>query len=205
MVYTLGGADAFKYTAPANTVITTGEITAAPLTITFKNDQATFGLVGTSVELSQQGIVSAEIKNGDINVTFISAGSVMLKVTDGTNTAGIHLKVDETGNFTTVGTYPYTGMNRSPILVKAHKPLSTTGGSVSGNVALYFVDLENDPLTYNVYTGPAYGSLILNNVSGDFTYTPNINTIVQNDTFTLRVYDPSGGSSSIRVDIIGMF
>ncbi|WP_431030357.1 Ig-like domain-containing protein [Lysinibacillus sp. LZ02] len=130
----------------------------------------------------------------------------MLKVKDGTKTAGIHLKVDETGNITTVDTYPYTGMNRPPILVKVHEPLSTTAEqSVSGNVGLYFVDLENDEIKYTIRTGVSYGSLLLNTVSGVFTYKPDYNTIVQNDTFTISAYDTSMGSSIIKVDIIIMF
>ena len=161
-----------------------------------------FGLVGTSVELSEQGIVSAKIENGNIIVTSISTGSMMLKLKDNTKTAGIHLKVDELGNITTVNTYPYTGNNRPPILVKAHEPLSTIASkSVSSKVAPYFVDLENDELVFVIQNGVYYGSLLLY-TKGEFTYTPNEKPYAQNDNFIIRAYDPSGGYGDIKVDII---
>ena len=160
-------------------------------------------MVGASVELSEQGIVSAKIENGIINVTSISAGSVILKLKDDTKTAGIHLKVDELGNITTVNTYPYTGNNRPPILVKSHEPLSTKATqSVSSNLTPYFVDLENDVLYYMFQKVGYYGNGLLFANTGEFKYTPNQNSYAQNDNFIIRAYDPSGGYGDIKVDII---
>lgn len=70
--------------------------------------------------------------------------------------------------------------------------------SVSGQVSA--LDIEGDPLTYTIQSGVAHGSLLLNTVSGAYTYTPN-NGYSGADSFTLRVYDTQGGYADSVVSV----
>ncbi|WP_336605417.1 tandem-95 repeat protein [Stutzerimonas stutzeri] len=70
--------------------------------------------------------------------------------------------------------------------------------SVSGQVSAQ--DIEGDTLTYTIQSGVAHGSLLLNTVSGAYTYTPN-QGYSGADTFTLRVYDTQGGYADSVVSV----
>ena len=70
--------------------------------------------------------------------------------------------------------------------------------SVSGQVSAQ--DIEGDPLTYTIQSGVAHGSLLLNTVSGAYTYTPN-QGYSGSDSFTLRVYDTQGGYADSVVSV----
>lgn len=61
VVYTLGGADASNYTAPANTVVTTGEITAMPVTASSNGIATATGT--TTITLGQviPGLTASDI------------------------------------------------------------------------------------------------------------------------------------------------
>lgn len=64
---------------------------------------------------------------------------------------------------------------------------------VAGNITLLGADIDGDALTYSIVTGPAHGTVTL---SGNVvTYQGNAN-YNGSDSFTYKVTDPSGSSSS---------
>lgn len=79
--------------------------------------------------------------------------------------------------------------NQAPTI--AYNPTTTvqTGQTVTGNLGA--TDAEGDALTYKVTQGPKYGTLTIDQTTGNFTYTPNdINyTAVQTDSFSVSVTD----------------
>ncbi|MBL0048663.1 MAG: tandem-95 repeat protein [Bacteroidetes bacterium] len=58
---------------------------------------------------------------------------------------------------------------------------------VSGNASANDFDVDGDPLTFNLISGPDSGIVIFNN-DGTFTYTPN-NNFIGNDTLVYSVCD----------------
>jgi len=60
-------------------------------------------------------------------------------------------------------------------------------------------DIDGDPLTANLVTGPIHGSLTLN-ADGSFSYTPNAN-YNGSDSFTYDVSDGQGGMATGTVNI----
>lgn len=79
--------------------------------------------------------------------------------------------------------------NQAPTI--AYNPATTvqTGQTVTGNLGAS--DAEGDALSYKVTQGPKYGTLTIDQATGNFTYTPNdINyTAVQTDSFSVSVSD----------------
>lgn len=64
-----------------------------------------------------------------------------------------------------------------------------TGQTVTGNIGA--IDIEHDALKYTVTKAPKYGTLTIDQSTGNFTYTPNdINySAAQTDSFTVSVTD----------------
>lgn len=79
--------------------------------------------------------------------------------------------------------------NQAPTI--NYNPTTTvqTGQTVTGTIGA--TDPEGDALTYTVTKAPRHGTLIIDQATGEFTYTPDdINyTAVQTDTFTVSVTD----------------
>ncbi|PAV46622.1 hypothetical protein CK486_17640, partial [Pseudomonas sp. HAR-UPW-AIA-41] len=70
--------------------------------------------------------------------------------------------------------------------------------SVSGQIIAS--DVDGDRLNYVIQSGVAHGSILLNTVTGEYTYTPN-KDYNGTDTFTIRVYDPKGGYTDSVVTV----
>ncbi|MHA3024074.1 VCBS domain-containing protein [Mycobacterium sp. BMJ-28] len=79
--------------------------------------------------------------------------------------------------------------NQAPTI--AYNPTTTvqTGQTLTGNIGA--TDAENDTLKYKVTQGPKYGTLSVDQATGNFTYTPaDIDYgAVQTDSFTVAVTD----------------
>lgn len=79
--------------------------------------------------------------------------------------------------------------NQSPTIT--YNPTTTvqTGQTVTGNLGAS--DPEGDALTYRVTRGPQYGTLTIDQATGNFTYTPDDIDYVaaQTDSFTISVAD----------------
>ena len=70
--------------------------------------------------------------------------------------------------------------------------------SVSGQIVA--TDVDGDKLSYVIQSGVAHGSILLNTVTGEYTYTPN-KDYNGTDSFTIRVYDPKGGYADSVVTV----
>ena len=70
--------------------------------------------------------------------------------------------------------------------------------SVSGQIVA--TDVDGDKLSYVIQSGVAHGSILLNTVTGAYTYTPN-KDFNGTDSFTIRVYDPKGGYADSVVTV----
>ncbi|MDC9822084.1 tandem-95 repeat protein, partial [Pectobacterium polonicum] len=69
---------------------------------------------------------------------------------------------------------------------------------VSGTIVA--TDVDGDTLSYTVGTPPANGTLTLNGVTGQYTYTPGAN-FNGNDRFIITVSDGNGGTTTSTVSI----
>ncbi|WP_299566218.1 Ig-like domain-containing protein [uncultured Mycolicibacterium sp.] len=76
------------------------------------------------------------------------------------------------------------------------------GTPVSGNVLLNDVDPDGDPLTVELDSGPAHGTIVIDPL-GEFVYTPNAG-FSGIDSFTYRVSDGRGGIAigTVRIDVV---
>jgi hypothetical protein len=115
--YTFSGVAANAFTVPGATTTTNGAnsgvVTAVfPATAaaapdfaistddSTANDVATLGLIGASVSSSAPGKATAEIAAGKIKITSVSAGTAIITVSAGANTATIQVTVADTGAIT---------------------------------------------------------------------------------------------------------
>jgi VCBS repeat-containing protein len=116
--------------------------------------------------------------------------SFTYKANDGTadsNTATVNLTINP--------------VNDAPVAVddsfttNEDTPLTIAAPGILGNDT----DVENDPLTSAVVTGPAHGSLTLN-ADGSFTYTPGAN-FNGTDSFTYKANDGTADSNVATVNL----
>ncbi|MBX7446928.1 hypothetical protein GR927_02900 [Mycolicibacterium sp. 3033] len=79
--------------------------------------------------------------------------------------------------------------NQAPVISHDATTSLQVGQTVTGTIGA--TDAEGDVLTYQVTTGPKYGTLAIDQATGEFTYTPfDIDyTAAQNDSFTVSVAD----------------
>lgn len=90
-------------------------------------------------------------------------------------------------------TVTITVTTESPPTPVADAFVRSTGNLVRGNVLANDTDVDGDPLTATVETGPANGTLDLA-ADGSFTYTPNAG-FAGGDSFTYRVTNDTGRST----------
>ncbi len=70
---------------------------------------------------------------------------------------------------------------------------------VSGQVVAE--DIDGDNLTYTLGTPPANGTVVIDPVTGEFTYTPNPD-YHGNDTFVVTVDDGNGGTTTSTINLV---
>ena len=111
----------------------------------------------------------------------------------------------------TVIVAPFTPANRAPVL---SSPVVGTPNAVTGvvNGSVSATDADGDVLTYSAPASTAKGAIIINAVTGAFTYTP---TVAARDTaaapgatpadradgFTVTVIDGRGGTATAAVTV----
>ena len=76
----------------------------------------------------------------------------------------------------------------------------TTNENVPVNGAISATDADGDTLTYSISGAPASGTLVLNNATGTFTYTPNAG-YSGSDSFVVTISDGKGGTTTSTVHI----
>jgi Bacterial Ig domain len=79
--------------------------------------------------------------------------------------------------------------DQSPTISDNPTTTVQTGQTVTGNIGA--ADPEQDALSYTVTKGPKYGTLTIDQATGDFTYTPDDidYDAAQQDSFTVSVAD----------------
>jgi VCBS repeat-containing protein/YVTN family beta-propeller protein len=90
--------------------------------------------------------------------------------------------------------------------VQGDTKTSTAIGTVTGTVTAD--DLDSDPLTYSLGSGPAFGKATVTS-DGKFTYTPDVDARyralvtpnVDTDTFTVNISDGFGGTTTATVNV----
>jgi VCBS repeat-containing protein len=115
-----------------------------------------------------------------------------------------------------------TGSNDGPVITQTSDALSTDHSMTSsGSVTASDID-ANDTLTYHINGGTDlgngteslvtdHGTVILNNTTGEYTFTPNADSAslavgaTAKDSFTVTVNDTHGGSTTAvtAVDLVG--
>ncbi|MCV7217635.1 PD40 domain-containing protein [Mycobacterium crocinum] len=90
--------------------------------------------------------------------------------------------------WTALGTVRRDLFNQAPTIGTPSTTVQT-GQTVTGNIGA--TDIEGDPLKYTVTQGPKYGTVTIDQATGNFTYTPDdINyNAAQTDSFTISVTD----------------
>nr|WP_260619666.1 retention module-containing protein [Pseudomonas sp. B11D7D] len=101
------------------------------------------------------------------------------------------------GTTTSVVSLDVTPVNDIPVTADQSK-VTDEDQSVSGKIVA--TDVDGDKLTYTIQGGVDHGSLLLNTVTGEYTYTPN-KDYNGTDSFTIRVYDPSGTYADSVVNV----
>ena len=101
------------------------------------------------------------------------------------------------GTTTSVVSLDVTPINDIPVTADQSK-VTDEDQSVSGKIVA--TDVDGDKLTYTIQGRVDHGSLLLNTVTGEYTYTPN-KDYNGTDTFTIRVYDPSGAYADSVVNV----
>lgn len=104
------------------------------------------------------------------NTDFFGLDLVTVQVSDGKDTA-----------LTTI-TFTVTNINDAPVLQATNIVVNSQGESTG---TLKVMDADNDTITFSVVTEPTLGKLALNNLTGEYTYTPvNLQQIDQNFTIS---------------------
>lgn len=88
--------------------------------------------------------------------------------------------------------------NQAPV-VSAPTTTVQTGQTVTGNIGV--TDAEGDELTYTVTEAPKYGTVTIDQKTGQFTYTPNDidYDAAQTDSFTVSVTDGN------KINLLSLF
>ena len=91
-----------------------------------------------------------------------------------------------------------TAITNRPPTVPGYNVSTPENTAVNGTVV--GTDPDGQTLTYSLATAPINGSAVVNS-NGTWTYTPNLN-FNGNDTFTVRVSDPTGGTAISTINIV---
>ena len=166
--------------------VTTPEDTAKAITLSVTDPDTTDTQTYTIVTNPAHGTLTGNGANRTYtpNLNYNGADSFTFLVNDGfgnSNTATVSITV--------------TPVNDAPI---ANAQSVTTNQGVAKAITLTGSDVDNDPLTYAIATGPAHGTLTGNGANR--TYTPNA-SFAGNDSFTFVANDGTVDSAPATVSI----
>ncbi|MCE9571630.1 MAG: tandem-95 repeat protein [Deltaproteobacteria bacterium] len=186
-VATAGTATTSEDTAVAITLVG-ADLDGNPLTFAIASGPST-GTLGAITQLTPTTAsvtyTPALNASGDATFTFT--------VSDGTATSAA----------ATV-TVHVTPVNDAPV---ANAGTATTDEDTAVTVTLVGADVDGDPLTFAIVTGPAHGTLgaimPLTPTTALVVYTPSANSSVD-DSFTFRVNDGTGNSApaTVAIDVV---
>jgi len=201
---TLTVTDGAGQTATDTFVLTVNPVNDAPVanpqSVTLNEDTPTIiTLIGTDVDGDPLSfVIVTGPTNGTLtgtgasrtytpNANFNGSDSFTFLVNDGTDDSNV-ATVSITVN----------AVNDAPVAAPDSYVVSP-GNVVRGNVLFNDTDVEGDPLTAVLGTGPTFGTLVLN-PNGTFTYTPGTG-FAGTDSFTYRASDGSAQSALTTVSI----
>jgi gliding motility-associated-like protein len=166
--------------------VTTAEDTALPITLVATDVDGT-PLTYSIVTQPTNGTLSAVSGSGVTytpNPNYNGPDSFTFRANDGTvnsNTATVSITV--------------TPVNDAPV---ANSQSVTVNEDASVNITLTASDIDNDPLTYSIVTGPANGTI--SGTLPNITYTPDPDYSGP-DSFTFKVNDGTTDSNTATVTI----
>ncbi|MES2819819.1 MAG: retention module-containing protein, partial [Pseudomonadota bacterium] len=158
-------------------------------------DDPTASLTPTAAGPGAGGAGGAGGGGGSSSVVVLDATGQSVDPTIGYETAGLASASDTSDELT--GAPETALLNIAP----NSNDLSLTteeDSAVSGRVEA--TDANGDTLTFSLTNAPLNGTLVLNTLTGDFTYTPNPD-FNGDDSFTLTIDDGQGGVSQSLVTI----
>ena len=181
--------------SPANSLLSV-LITSVP-------GKGSLALNGTSVTAGSS-VIASDIAAGKLvwtpaaNENGNGYTSFTFQVRDDGGTSNGGLNLDASANTIT---FNVTAVNDAPVAQAGS--LTMAEDSVgSGSAVATDVDITTnaDTLTWSVSSAAAHGSVSINTVTGAYTYTPAVN-FNGADSFTFKVLDQSGASSTAVVSI----
>lgn len=162
------------------------ELAASDLTTAMRADLATLkdfmdsqlAAAGSTAALSTQ-TAGAALQLSALGVTLSNIEAVKVLV-DGVET-------------------PITSLiNRTPVADAVVSIATNEDQALSGVIAA--TDPDGDALAFTVATGPVHGALVMDAMTGAYTYTPNAD-YSGNDAFTVQVADGSGAVATQNVAV----
>ena len=173
--------------------VTTDEDTAKATTLAGSDpDGANTPLTYTIVNQPAHGTLSGTGANRTYTpaANFYGTDSFTFRVNDGeldSDAATVNVTVTAVNDAPTASGNAYTTNEDTALNIAAPGVLANDS------------DVENNPLTAILVSGPANGSLTLN-ANGSFAYTPNLN-FYGSDSFTYKANDGSLNSNTVTVTI----
>nr|WP_264010167.1 cadherin-like domain-containing protein [Mycolicibacterium flavescens] len=208
------GTDSFTYTVTDSDGATSGEATIT-ITVEAQNDAPIAG--DDTFTIDEDHRIDA-----DVPVSDVDDDPLTVELVDGPANGTLTLNPDGTftytpnANFNGTDSFTYTVNDGTvtseiaTITIEINEvndpPIATNDsysvgedGQLTGNVLDNDTDVDRDPVTATLVSGPANGTLTLN-PDGSFTYTPNAN-FTGTDSFTYRTSDGELDSNTALVTI----
>ena len=180
---------------------------AGNITVTFSVPDGAVNAV-SSGGVTVSGTPSALVLNGTLAAinTFLAANNVTYASSQHPPASVIMtVNISDNGNTGSGGTLQDTKTITIGITAVNDAPTSpdytnTTNEDVPVNGTITGTDVDGDVLTYTKATDPSHGTVIVNNTTGAYTYTPSANYNGP-DNFTVTIDDGHGGTKTVTVNI----
>jgi hypothetical protein len=191
------GAVLYVYSTSLNSPVTALSVPNNNWTeteITYANAPPTGAVIGTgtasagdwfSIDLTASGFITG---NGTYSIALDESNNALAELASregGNNGAYLRISI------------PSAGGNNAPVFTADPivKPDATQNVLYSDTIAGSATDVDNDPLSYQILSGPDW---ITMSSDGDFSGTP---TVAGTDTFTVEVSDGNGGTDTATLQI----
>ena len=205
------GSDSFTY--QANDGTDDSNIATVSITVVSVNDApvAANGSLNTVEDTAATGaVVASDVEGDPLTYSLVSGptNGTLIFNTDGTfsytpdanyfgSDSFTYRANDGTSNSNTATvSITINSINDAPVAANGSL---TTDEDTPGSGTVNASDVENDPLTYSVVTGPTNGTLVFN-ADGTYSYTPDAN-YNGSDSFTYQANDGTDDSNIATVSI----
>ena len=216
------GSDSFIFSVSDNGTPNLSSSATVSITITSVNDPPT--VTNQSFATNEDVPLSATLTASDSQTP---ANQLIFQLTGGLTTSKGTLNLSPNGNFTYSPNKNLFGVDKFEFEVLDNgNPQKSAIATATINIAsvndkptaynqdllvientkatgsLLATDVENDPLTFSIVTGPSQGDITLTAATGDYEYMPKTGA-VGSDSFTFKVFDGKDYSdiATVSVDI----